>query len=88
LQENIVKFKDSFEEIIMEGNVRKVKRTLIMEYVPGGSLSDYLKERGGVVKEATAKHIIGQVIEALGYMLQHHNMVHRDLKPAVSSPII
>jgi serine/threonine protein kinase len=88
LQENIVKFRDSFEEFIVEGNVAKVKRTYVMEYVREGSLWDYLNKRGGTVKETTAQHIVRQIIEALGYMQKVHNMVHRDLKPAVSSPIV
>ena len=57
-----------------------------MEFVPGGSLLDMLVEQGPL-PEATAQHILRQLVEALGYMQEVHNMVHRDLKPAVSRSI-
>jgi serine/threonine protein kinase len=58
-----------------------------MEYVSGGSLLGYLKQVGHVSEE-TGIHITRQIVEALGYMQEVHNMVHRDLKPAVRSPLL
>jgi serine/threonine protein kinase len=57
-----------------------------MEYCEGGSLLDLLRERGPL-PEPSAQHILRQLVEALGYMQEVHNMVHRDLKPAVAYPI-
>ena len=57
-----------------------------MDFVPGGSLLDMLVEKG-FLPEPTAQHILRQLVEALGYMQEVHNMVHRDLKPAVSRSI-
>ena len=53
---------------------------ILMEYVPGGSLADYLKENGALpVEDAVA------VVEAMADVLElarQKGIVHRDIKPA------
>ena len=54
-------------------------RYLIMEYVPGGELFDYLVKRGRLpVSEAL--HYFQQIIHAVDYC-HRFNICHRDLKP-------
>ena len=70
---NIVKLIDVFE--------KKEDGTtyLIVEYVAGGELFDYIVANG-VVKEKEARQFFRQVISAVEYC--HANLiVHRDLKP-------
>lgn len=52
---------------------------LIMEYVEGGELFDYIVKEGKV-KEVEARYIFQQIICALEYC-HHYRVVHRDLKP-------
>ena len=53
---------------------------ILMEYVPGGSLADYLKENGALpIEDAVA------VVEAMAQVLElarQKGIVHRDIKPA------
>ena len=54
-----------------------------MEYLPNGDLQNYLHSP---LSEKEARHIAVQVLEGLQFM--HDNgFTHRDLKPAVSSPM-
>jgi serine/threonine protein kinase len=55
-----------------------------MEYVEGGTLHDCI-QTSGEISEATVQHIIRQILNALEYMHERHQVSHRDLKPAVSS---
>lgn len=50
-----------------------------MEYLKGGSLSDYLKENGTKVKEITASKIMSELISAIIFCHQK-SIVHRDIK--------
>ncbi|KAJ9110869.1 hypothetical protein QFC19_001378 [Naganishia cerealis] len=52
---------------------------LIMEYVPGGELFDYLVKRGRL-PETEALHYFQQIIHAVDYC-HRFNICHRDLKP-------
>lgn len=53
---------------------------IVMEYVPGGSLKDRLKEKGKLeVQEAIAT--IKSVCEGLSFA-HRKNLIHRDIKPA------
>ena len=52
---------------------------LIMEYVPGGELFDYLVSRGRL-DEPEAVHYFQQIIHAVDYC-HRFNICHRDLKP-------
>jgi len=56
---------------------------LIMEYVPGPSLSTYLKAlhaRGEKLPLSTIAHILNSLADALDYA-HSRNIVHRDIKP-------
>jgi len=52
---------------------------LVMEFVSGGELFDYIVTRGKLHEEE-ARRLFQQVISALAFC-HHHGIVHRDLKP-------
>jgi serine/threonine protein kinase len=54
---------------------------LIMEYVDGMSLDEYIKMKSGPIPEAKAIPMMEQILEAFAYA---HNLeiVHRDIKPS------
>ena len=53
---------------------------MIMEYCPGGNLSERIKKKGAI-KPRMAIDIMRQVAQALSYA-HRRNYVHRDVKPA------
>ena len=55
------------------------RHVIAMQYMPGGSLADLLRDRGRL-DLAEAARIAGEVAAALDYV--HPNVVHRDLKPS------
>ena len=55
-----------------------------MEYVEGGTLHDCI-QTSDEMSEDTVRHIIRQILCALEYMHDRHQVSHRDLKPAVHS---
>lgn len=68
---NIVKTYDIFDE--------KDKIYLVMSYVSGGDLFDYIATRGAF-PEGVVKTIIWQMMLGIQY-LHSQNIVHRDIKP-------
>ncbi|XP_064415913.1 5'-AMP-activated protein kinase catalytic subunit alpha-2 isoform X2 [Latimeria chalumnae] len=52
---------------------------MVMEYVSGGELFDYICKHGRV-EEAEARRLFQQIISAVDYC-HRHMVVHRDLKP-------
>jgi 5'-AMP-activated protein kinase catalytic alpha subunit len=52
---------------------------LIMEYIDGGELYDYIVHQGKL-NEAAARYVFQQIVCALEYC-HHFRVVHRDLKP-------
>ena len=53
---------------------------IVMEYVDGMTLREYLNERGGKLSSRETVHFISQILKALDHA--HHNgVVHRDIKP-------
>jgi maternal embryonic leucine zipper kinase len=53
---------------------------LALEYLPGGSLRDYLKRKcNRKISETETKMYFGQIIDAIKYM-HSKNIFHRDLK--------
>ena len=53
---------------------------IVMEYVDGMTLREYLNERGGKLTSRETVHFISQILKALDHA--HHNgVVHRDITP-------
>ena len=53
---------------------------IVMEYVDGMTLREYLNERGGRLTDRETVHFISQILKALDHA--HRNgVVHRDIKP-------
>lgn len=53
---------------------------LVMEYLGGGTLRDYVKRNGNRLKEEEAQRIVYSIASALEYM-KKYAILHRDLKP-------
>lgn len=53
---------------------------IVMEYVDGMTLREYLNERGGKLTSRETVHFISQILEALEHAHQN-GVVHRDIKP-------
>ncbi len=54
--------------------------SLILEYIPGGSLSDLIKHNGSFTP-LEIKKITKDVLQGLHY-LHRHGLIHRDIKPS------
>lgn len=67
----IVHFFEWFET---ESNV-----CLVMEYVPGGTLLEYVNDRGSLTEDQ-AKIFLGQLVDVLSYLHNEVKIIHRDLK--------
>lgn len=52
---------------------------IVMEYVSGHSLRQYLEQQGGRLSSSEAMDIMMQLCQGMVYA--HHYMIHRDLKP-------
>ena len=69
---NVIKLYDVIED---ESNIM-----LAMEYIPGGSLKEYLKRKSNrKISEQETRKYFGQIIDALRYLHGNH-IYHRDLK--------
>lgn len=79
--ENIVKIYETFETCD--------SLFLVMEYVPGMNLDEYLHQKGGTLSEDEARRIFRQLVSAV-YFCHNRWVVHRDLKvnPAFISFIL
>ena len=53
---------------------------LVLEYVEGGTLLDFINHNRGPVDEATARFIFAQVVSVLQYLHNEKGIIHRDLK--------
>ncbi|MEM6269654.1 MAG: serine/threonine-protein kinase [Bacteroidota bacterium] len=54
---------------------------LIIEYVEGRDLSDYITDTMGPIPEPTLSALFGQILEGFAYA-HRKNIVHRDIKPS------
>ncbi|MHB8873103.1 MAG: serine/threonine protein kinase [Myxococcaceae bacterium] len=53
---------------------------IVMQYLEGETLADYLKGKGGKLSPVETLSIIRQVCSGLAFV-HHHGLVHRDIKP-------
>jgi serine/threonine-protein kinase HSL1 (negative regulator of Swe1 kinase) len=60
-------------------STNQVARYLVLEYVEGGELFDYVSKNGPLPEEEAVR-LFRQIIAALGYC-HRFNICHRDLKP-------
>ena len=70
---NIVKYLDYFES----GN----NIYIVMEYLDGGTLKQYIENNKDNINENIARIIIKQILNALSYLHYTCNICHRDVKP-------
>ena len=68
---NIVKLIDLFEN--------SEQYYIVIEYMAGKDLFDYIQKRGFVIQEERVKQLSIQIIQAVRY-LHDFGIVHRDLK--------
>ena len=54
---------------------------IIMEFLEGGTLKQYIHENGNNITEETAREIIKQIFNALSYLHYSCDVCHRDVKP-------
>lgn len=52
---------------------------IILEHCNGGDLNSYIRKYGPLNEEDT-RHVIRQVTEALAYIHEEANVIHRDIK--------
>ena len=65
---------------VYDVSVSATLQYIVMEYVDGMTLREYLNERGGKLTSRETVHFISQILKALDHA--HHNgVVHRDIKP-------
>lgn len=70
---NIVKYYNYFEEDEFI--------YIIMEYLEGGTLRQFISENSENISEDTARIIIKQILQALSYLHYTCDICHRDIKP-------
>src|SRR5581483_6070681 len=54
---------------------------MVLEYLPGGTLEDLLRERGGPLPDAESHRIASEIAGGLAHA-HARGVVHRDLKPS------
>ena len=65
---------------VYDVSVSDTLQYIVMEYVDGMTLREYLNERGGKLTSRETVHFISQILKALDHA--HRNgVVHRDIKP-------
>ena len=52
---------------------------IFMEYLPGGSMAQYVKQSGGFLEELEVQRFAVQILSGLDYLHQQ-SLVHRDIK--------
>ncbi len=53
---------------------------IVMQYLEGVTLAEYLKQKGGKLGPAETLAVVRQVCSGLSF-IHHHGLVHRDIKP-------
>ena len=71
--QNIVKYYNYYED--------KDKIYIIMEYLEGGTLKDFIEKEKNKITEDTCRIIIKQILSALSHLHYVCDICHRDIKP-------
>ena len=70
---NIVKYYKHYEE--------NEKIYIIMEYLEGGTLKEFINNEKNKINEDISRIIVGQLLKALSYLHYNCDICHRDIKP-------
>jgi serine/threonine protein kinase len=77
--ENIVGYKGAFTA---EGEWGEARKCLVMEFLDGVSLKEYVEQHPNGVPWADASAILEQVLRALIFAHDEKGITHRDIKPS------
>ncbi|HNX05663.1 MAG TPA: protein kinase, partial [Opitutales bacterium] len=66
---------------VLNASVDAGRHFMVLEFVDGGDLSEYMHKKGGKLDEAETYDVLSQILDGLAYA-HKKNIVHRDLKPA------
>ena len=72
---NIVKLHEIIDDPM------KNKVYMVMDYLPGGTVSDKLKQKGSGLPEVEVRNIFKDLVSALYYCHEIKSLSHRDVKP-------
>lgn len=76
---NIVGYRGVFED---EGEWGDTKRYLVMEFLRGKNLKEYMAENPRGLPWEKAKDIFEQCLQGLIHAWSQHGIIHRDIKPS------
>jgi|GEM_PF-832422 len=66
---------------VLNAGVDSGRHYMVLEFVEGGDLADYLRSHGGKLDERETHKVLSEILDGLSYA-HKKGIVHRDLKPA------
>lgn len=76
---NIIEYKYFIKIYDQPSNTHEIH--ILMEYLDGGDMDSFLKEKGPATDESWAKKITSEILSALVYLHDDCKIIHQDLKP-------